>query len=92
MYNITNYAFKDTPSKDSERFIRIGTQVQRRLLRLRQLTVENEAKVDDTSDNVNMPLAQSNPSFSGDLYRILLDIMANMSKLCCSALMAHFIV
>ena len=35
IFYATNYAFKDTSSEDSEHFIRIGTQVQRRLLRLR---------------------------------------------------------
>ena len=85
IFYTTNYAFKDTSSEDSERFIRIGTQVQRRLLRLRRVAAENEANSDGAP-------SQNEPSFSEGLSRILSGIMANMSKACISAPMAHFIV
>ena len=55
-------------------------------MRLRRLAAENEA------ENVNISLPQGELSFSEGLSRILLGIMTNMSRVICSAPMAHFIV
>lgn len=87
LYYNTAYAFKDTQKEDSDRFIRIGTQVVKRLQRMKAIALEN-ATTGSEADVVEI----SGPDFSEGLSRILSGICANMSKAVCSSTMAHLIV
>jgi len=44
LFYASAFAFKDTQKEDSERFIRIGTQVIKRLLRMKQIVATNAAQ------------------------------------------------
>ena len=90
IFYATNYSFKDTQADDRERYLRIGTYVIRRLLRMKSraiaLNLDAENNDDDQESNSN------EPNFSEALSRILSGINANLSKAIVSSTLAHFIV
>ena len=85
MYYICNYTSKNTQKEDSERFIIIGTQVYRRLYRMRTTALENSEMENDTESTTNA-------DFSEGISRMLSGMCANMSEAVCSSPMAHLIV
>eukprot|EP00986_Skeletonema_menzelii_P019921 scaffold29575_cov320-Skeletonema_menzelii.AAC.1 len=85
LFYATAYAFKDTQKEDSERFIRIGTQVIRRLLRMRRIAEMNAAQE-------NREVEEQVPDFGEGLSRILSCMNANMTKAICSSTMAHLLI
>ena len=85
LFYATAYAFKDTQKEDSERFIRIGTQVIRRLLRMKQIAIENAARE-------NRSLEEPGPDFGEGLSMLLSGMNANMQKAICSSTMAHLLI
>lgn len=85
LFYASAYAFKDTQSEDSERFIRIGTQVIKRLLRMQQAAAEN-ARLE------NREPAERVPDFGGGLSMLLSGMCANLNKAICSATMAHLLI
>ena len=90
IFYATNYSFKDTQADDRERYLRIGTYVIRRLLRMKSraiaLNLDAENNDDDQESNSN------EPNFSEALSRILSGINAKLSKAIVSSTLAHFIV
>ena len=85
LFYATAYAFKDTQKEDSERFIRIGTQVIRRLLRMKQIAAENAARE-------NRALEEQGPDFGEGLSMLLSGMNANIQKAICSSTMAHLLI
>jgi len=84
VHYITNYSFKDTQPEDRARHLRIGTQVIRRLLRMKTNAANQDGEdQDNDSDQAN---------FTEGLSRILSGMSANLSKAVCSSTLAHFII
>ena len=84
VHYITNYSFKDTQPEDRARYLRIGTQVIRRLLRMKMNAANQDGgDQDDGTDKRTL---------TEGLSRMLLGMSANLSKAVCSATLAHFII
>jgi len=89
LFYSTAYMFKNTQKEDPNRFIRIGTEVVKRLHRIQRIALENAALEDEPEDN---DTEISGPDFLEGLSRMLSGMCANMSKAVCSSPMAHHIV
>ena len=86
LFYATAYAFKDTQKEDSERFIRIGTQVIKRLLRMKHIAMENAARENRVLEE------EQEPDFGEGLSMLLSGMNANMAKAICSSTMAHLLI
>ena len=86
MYYNTNYTTKNTQEEDSDRFIRIGTQVCKSLVRRRTAAIERAV-----NSNTDIP-SDNDPDFAEGLSRMLSGIGASLSRAVCSSTMANLIV
>jgi hypothetical protein len=85
LFYASAYAFKDTQKEDTERFIRIGTQVIKRLIRMRLIAIEN-ARLENREPDERVP------DFGEGLSMILSGMVANLSKAICSSTMAWLLI
>lgn len=85
LFYATSYAFKDTQKDDSERWLRIGTQVIKRILRMRQIANQNAIMENREPD-------ERVSDFGEGLSMLLSAMCANLSKAICSSTMAHLLI
>ena len=91
MFYTCKYSIKNNQKEDAERFIRIGSQVCKRLMRMRTIALENATNNNDNPLSVEDTLG-AGPDFTEGLSRMLSGMCACMSKAVCSSPMAHLIV
>ena len=83
LFYATSYAFNNTQKEDTDRFIRIGTQVYRHLMHIQMIALESaETELESGQES----------DFPEGLSRMLSGMCANLSKAVCSSPIAHLIM